>query len=64
MSAHPPVRSTFDNKLDHDQRTELWTYDAELRELGFPRKLRWELVDEYAATLRARTATSTIDRID
>lgn len=64
MSSHTSVRSTFGNELNGHQRTELWEYNRELRQLGFPTKLRWRLVDEYEAMLRARDATLSIDRID
>ena len=64
MSSQMSVRSTFANDLDGHQRNELWEYNRELRQLGFPTKLRWELVDEYEAMLRARQAMPSIDRID
>lgn len=63
MSSNASVRSTFGTELDGQQRTRLWEYNRELKELGFPTKLRRELVDEYAAMLQAGDATPTIDRI-
>lgn len=64
MSAQASVRPTHLGDLDHEQRADVWEYDRELRRLGFPTKLRWELVDEYAAMVRTREATPSIDRID
>lgn len=64
MSSQPSVQSPLASELDHEQRADVREYDEELREVGFPTKLRWELVDEYAAMIRARDATTAIDRID
>ena len=64
MSSQTSIRPTFAHELDGHQRTELWEYNRELRQLGFPTKLRWRLVDEYEAMLRAQDTTLSIDRID
>lgn len=63
MSSNASVQAPFGNELDSHQRNELWEYDRELNELGFPSKLRRELVEEYEAMLRAEETGPTIDRI-
>lgn len=63
MSSHASVQAPFGNELDSHQRNKLWEYNRELQELGFPTKLRRELVEEYEAMLRAGETAPTIDRI-
>ena len=65
MSSQASLQPTFGSELDGHQRDELWEYNRELKEMGFPTKLRRELVEEYEELLREGEGTSvTIDRID
>ena len=52
MSQQATVQPAFGRELDAQQRAELWEYNRELKELGFPMKLRRELVEEYEELLR------------
>ena len=57
MNAQASVRPAFATDLDSQQRAKVWEYNKELKQLGFPTKLRRELVEEYSAMLRAEHDT-------
>lgn len=52
MSSPSTITPTFASDLDSRHRAEVWEYNKELKELGFPTKLRRELVEEYTDLLR------------